>query len=268
MNLPVCEDQPFVMGVIGRRGSGKGYAVIELLKYFYKGSFDFIVWISPTFQLQEMCLNIPDHTGIVVFSEWRPEIITALFSYMEERNSGDREGRSKEQCLLILDDVGLLGQKGRLSQQLDNIAYTSRHYGISTIEIAQRITLLTTSVRSQLDCLLLFREQNPNERVNLFRSFGMCNRDEFFRVFDKYTDEKYAYVGIRNEAGRLFFFTLEDGEIPVTKSRSSRASTDRTRGSHTSHSGLPRVRDSEGYEADLRRLQSTDRTTSSSTAFL
>src|SRR3954469_25854104 len=96
-----------------------------------------------------------DSTGIVVFSEWRQELIMALFAY-SDRNKGEREGRQrKEQCLLVLDDVGLLGKRGKLSDQLDNIAFVSRHYGISTIEIAQRLTLLTTSVRSQLDALLL-----------------------------------------------------------------------------------------------------------------
>ena len=155
MNLPVCEEEPFVMGVIGRRGSGKGHAVMELLKYFYKGSFDLIVWISPTFQLQEMCLNIPDHTGLVVFTEWRPEIITALYTYMKQRkllHLDDPNRTPKEQCLLILDDVGLLGKKGKLSEQLDRIAIDSRHYGISLI---QRSTLISTcSCTSRLSSFL------------------------------------------------------------------------------------------------------------------
>ena len=79
--LPVCTEQPFVMAIVGRRGSGKGHLCIDLLKHFYKGMFDFIVWISPTFQLQAMTLNLEDHTGVVVFSEWRPEIISSLYRY-------------------------------------------------------------------------------------------------------------------------------------------------------------------------------------------
>ena len=118
------------MAIIGRRGSGKGHLCIDLLKHFYKGMFDFIVWISPTFQLQAMTLNLEDHTGIVVFTEWRYEIILTLFAYLNERNKGDRDGREKEQCLLILDDVGLKGKRGKLSEQLDEIAFVSRHYGV------------------------------------------------------------------------------------------------------------------------------------------
>lgn len=251
--LPIPEDQPFIMGILGRRQSGKGFLVLDLLKYFYKGSFDFLIWISPTFQLQDMCLNIEDSTGIIVFSEWRPEIITALFDYMNERNKGDREGRkTKEQCLLVLDDVGLLSKKGKLSEQLDNIAFVSRHYGVSVIEIAQRITLLTTSVRSQLDCLLLFREQNPQERLNLFRSFGFCEKKSFFDTLDRFTEEKYSFVGIRNLAGKLCFFDL-NGEIhPICRTDRSPTRTD-----HSWNHSRPSIRDSAGYQSDLRRLGGT-----------
>ena len=269
MDLPRCEDQPFVMAIIGRRGSGKGYACIELLKYFYRGSFDFVVWVSPTFQLQEMCLDILDHTGILVFSEWRPEIITSLYQYMNERNQGDRQGRPKEHCLLILDDVGLLAKRGRLSEQLDNIAFTSRHYGISTIEIAQRITLLTTSVRSQLDALLMFQEQNPQERINMYKSFGFCDKKLFNKIFDQHTEEEYSYIGIRNKAGRLYYFTL-DGEIPIPKdnqSRTSRTSDRTTRTSDSRDRGLPGIRDSERYQEDLRRLTTSGTSSTTSTTF-
>jgi hypothetical protein len=254
-DLPIPEEQPFVMGIIGRRGSGKGFLCLDLLKYFYKGSFDFIVWISPTFHLQEMTLNIPDSTGIVVFSEWKSEIITSLFHYMNERNKGDRQGRpEKESCLLVLDDVGLLGKKGQLSEQLDMIAFTSRHYGISLIEMAQRISLLSTGVRSQLDALLLFKEQNPQERVNLFRSFGFWDKKTYFRTIDQYTEEKYSFVGIRNQAGRYYLFDLNGEITPRTLVAAHR---DTTGSSHPRESSVQGIRDRQGFEEDLRRLQSS-----------
>lgn len=237
--LPVASDQPFIMAIIGRRGSGKGFLCLDLLKHFYKGHFSFIIWISPTFHLQSMTLNLEDSTGIVVFTQARPEIINSLFQYMNSRNTGDREGREKEQCLLILDDVGLDSRKGHLSEQLDRIAFISRHFGVSLIEIAQRITLLTPSVRSQLDCLLMFREQNPLERQNLYRSFGFGeNKKEFFRYFDEHTEEKYAVVGIKNDAGKFVFFNLNGGESSGTPFTCSRK---QSRSSHTSDSRIQRI---------------------------
>ena len=121
--------------------------------------------------------------------------------------------QEKEQCLLILDDVGLQAKKGRLSDQLDQIAFTSRHYGVSLIEMTQRITSLSTSVRSQLDALIMFREENPLERQNLFRNFGFGeNKKEWFRVVDNKTAEKYSVIGIRNDAGHFRFFDLNGSQ--------------------------------------------------------
>ena len=258
------DGQPFVLCCIGRRGSGKSKLCLDLLRYFYNDSFDFIIWISPTFMLQASGQEFSNEMAqrLIVFSEWRPEIITALFSYMSSRNLNKKK-EDKEHCLLVLDDVGLMGKKGKLSDQLDDIAFISRNYQISMIEIAQRITLVTTSVRSQLDALLLFREQNPQERANLFRSFGFCDRKTFFDTIDYNTEEKYSWIGIRNLAGTLLFFDL-NGEIHDStrghrgRVRDIRTSDRSTRGS--TRSGNPwdhsseGVRDWQGYQNDLRRL--------------
>lgn len=257
--LPVPTDEPFIMALIGRRGSGKGFLCLDLLKHFYKGMFSFIIWISPTFQLQAMTLNIEDNTGLVVFTEWRPEIITSLWAYMGTRNKGDREGREKEQCLLVLDDVGLQGKKGRLSEQLDNIAFTSRHYGVSVIEMTQRITSLSTSVRSQLDALIMFREENPLERQNLYRSFGFgAGKKEFFRMIDNKTEQLYSVIGIRNQAGHFTFFDLNGGQDNETLP-DHRTSSREPGSSDPSHRGVQGIRDSSGYQRDLQRLSTHSR---------
>jgi hypothetical protein len=158
-----------------------------------------------------------DLTGVICFPEWRPIIIESLYAYMNERNTGDRQGRKKEHTLLILDDVGLQGKKGLLSEQLDKICFTSRHYGVSVIELGQRISLFTTSFRSQADALLMFREDNPNERINIFKSFGFCEKKQFFNIIDRETEQKYSFIGIRNDGGHLKFFDL-DGEITTSRS--------------------------------------------------
>ena len=233
----------FAMAVVGRRSSGKSFLVTDLLKYFYKGTFDFIIWISPTFQLQDICTTgLSDCTGLIVIPDWKPEILMVLFSHMFTRNvNAEKEGRQKERALLILDDVGLLAKKGKLSEQLDNVAFVSRNYGVSVIEVGQRITLLTTSMRSQLDALLIFREQNPQERINLFRSLGFCDKKAFHDTIDRHTDEKYSFIGIRNLSGQLFFFNLNGKIVPLRNSGIQPGI------SSTSDSRIQRLRVSSGH---------------------
>ena len=130
---------------------------------------------------------------------------------LEERG----HGRSTRERTVSVDPGrrGLQAKKGRLSDQLDQIAFTSRHYGVSLIEMTQRITSLSTSVRSQLDALIMFREENPLERQNLFRNFGFGeNKKEWFRVVDNKTAEKYSVIGIRNDAGHFRFFDLNGSQ--------------------------------------------------------
>jgi hypothetical protein len=260
-NLPAPGDQgqeSFCLAVVARKGSGKSRLVCDIIKHFYAGMFDLIVWISPTVMLQKEAFE--DGTGVVVFHQWRPDILNALTSYMAKQNSlAEANNTEPERCLLILDDIGLQSRKGRLGEQLDNVAFVCRHYKISIIEISQRMTLLSTSLRSQLDALILFREQNPQERRNLFQSLGFCDKRIFFETIDKHTEEKYSFIMIRNIAGRLFFCDL-DAEIPIRTDprpplRSGGSDRAEPRVSSASGSGVPRVPDREGYLRDLERLK-------------
>jgi hypothetical protein len=247
------DDYPILMPIIGRRGSGKGHLCIDLLKHYYKGFFDFVVWISPTFMLQSMCLNIEDQTGIVVFTEWKFEVIQSLFSYMYQRNFGNRQDRPLEHCLLILDDVGLAAKKGGLADQLDTVALIARHYKISLIIMTQRSTLLTTNMRSQMDAIIMFREENPRERINIYASFGFWDKErkkEWFDVIDRNTSEKYSAIGIRNDGGHFSFFDI-NGETDLGTTAARR---EQPRSSHSGNRGLQGLRDSKRYQDDLRRL--------------
>jgi ABC-type glutathione transport system ATPase component len=65
---PLLHD-PFIMGIVGNIGSGKSVLVQKIIK-MWKFKFDVIVWICPTYSLQEHSL-IEDTTGIVVFVAFR-----------------------------------------------------------------------------------------------------------------------------------------------------------------------------------------------------
>jgi ABC-type dipeptide/oligopeptide/nickel transport system ATPase component len=54
----------YVVGIVGTIGSGKSHLAMMLIK-MWKFKFDIVVWISPTFQFQDMSM-IRDTTGIVL----------------------------------------------------------------------------------------------------------------------------------------------------------------------------------------------------------
>lgn len=246
ISLPDPSDQAFMLAIVGRRNSGKTHKLTTLLVSHYKDKFDLIIWVSPTFGLQqEKTMKLIDNfSGFIVFNEWRPAIIESLYAYMESRNTGDalkERGGQKERALLILDDIGTLGKKGKLSEQLDNLAFVSRNYQVSIAELGQRMTLLSTAVRSQLDCLILFREQNPQELRNLYAAFGFGKKTEFLEIIEEHTREKYSTIGIKNTAGTLHFFD-NHGQAVYSSTRSR------------SQSGISGPRDS-GEQSNRKRVR-------------
>ncbi len=110
--------------------------------------------------------------------------------------------------LLIFDDIGSLGKQGKLSIQMADLAYIVRHLFVSIIELAQRITLLSTGLSSQADLWIFFCEQNPNERINIFRRIGFGEKKKFWDIFDRETSQVRSWIGVRKIHGRNFFFNL------------------------------------------------------------
>src|SRR3954466_712725 len=90
---------PFIMGIVGNIGSGKTYLTQKII-YMWRYKFDIIVWISPTYALQEIALD-----GVVVFDRFSSENLFAIKEHQERKNTKLREeGKPPSRMLLVLDD--------------------------------------------------------------------------------------------------------------------------------------------------------------------
>jgi hypothetical protein len=201
----------FVMGIVGNIGSGKTYLTEQLIK-MWKFKFDIIVWISPTYWMQEH-KGITNGQGIVVFDKLNIENLRMLIEHQASRNA-KLEGKKKERMLLILDDNGtqtrkLLKEGGELDQMICRI----RHYKVNIIQLAQRYTQLSPTLRSQAKFLILFAESNPQERRNLWSYHGFLDQRIFLDTIDKKTKGKYNWIGIKCHPTPPQFFTAEDGYL-------------------------------------------------------
>jgi len=194
-------------------GSGKTHTT-ELLMKMWKFVFDIIVWISPTYGMQEHRM-IADGQGIVVFDKFSVENLNHITEHQAARNiKRASEGKSPERMLLVLDDNGaatrkLLKQGGAL----DEIIITCRHRKICIIQLAQRYTQLSPTLRSNAKFLLLFAESNPQERRNLYTLHGFNDRKTFLQTIDNKTKEKYNWIGIKCHPTPPQFFTAQDGYL-------------------------------------------------------
>ena len=199
----------FPMGVVGQIGSGKTFLVLTLIKMNWKYKFDVIVWISPTYALQahQMRGILPDGKGIVVFDTFSIEILEIIVEHQIRRNlKREEEKKRPERMLLILDDNGQTARKTMQGDELDKILNTCRHRKITIVQLAQRYTQLSPTLRQNCRYLLLFAEANPLERRLLYSFHGFGERNWFLNVMDQHTKERYSFIGIETYAGHSRFF--------------------------------------------------------------
>lgn len=169
------------------------------------GKFDMVVIVSPTWSLQPQTEEISDQ-GVVVFNKFHPYIFESLLEFQKQ----NKDCRT----LLVVDDIS--SSYRREPHSLDKILTTARHYGegISTVILAQRLSQLTTTARSQLDELCLFAEGNLRELKFLWGDYGSgIDFNGFVAMLRKHTEEKYSYIKIVNDTGRLYYKNSEGEDI-------------------------------------------------------
>ena len=116
------------MGIVGQVGSGKTYLICTLMRTIWRYKYDVIVWISPTYHLQDFSQQLPNAKGIVVIDEFSIEILETLVEHQEARlQKCEEEKRRPERMLLLLDDNGVSTRKLMQGQELDQIVTRCRH---------------------------------------------------------------------------------------------------------------------------------------------
>jgi hypothetical protein len=83
----------------------------------------------------------------------------------------------------------------------------------SPIQLAQRYTQLSPTLRSNMKFLILFSECNPLERRHLYTFHGFGDRTTYLETIDQKTKEKYSWIGLKCNPNPYRFFTAKDGYL-------------------------------------------------------
>jgi hypothetical protein len=148
--------QPHCGMICGRRGSGKSVFACQLLETNFKDHFDSIIIICPTFHInkafqREWITNKKDkNVHIVGKKTFDRYDLSDILLYLSKRF---------ECCghtLFLIDDCAFLGGVRHKETTLNQLAFTSRHAGISIWVITQKYNAVSKDFREQLSWIVLF----------------------------------------------------------------------------------------------------------------
>ena len=169
----------------------------------WKGVYDKIIIISPTFMLQPIWKQISP-SGVSVYLEFREEIIMDLMRQQTED--------STRKTLILLDDLGediLHKAKSVFHKLIAN----SRHLNISVIHLCQKLTQSPTYCRSNTDCFISFASLATREREALFAEVSLVDKKSFAKMFAGATNEPYSTFCATFKNGKLRFYQNLEHEL-------------------------------------------------------
>ena len=217
-------DDHFMLAMCGPRKSGKSQLCASMLKKGLLKKFDYVVVMCPTLDYNDDYQWMADKNGVDeaaweakhgtnagfepkftlindVGDETVAELITKQSECMKEVKKRERLGFNDLKCpstLLILDDCvdsGVINFRG----SIDKVAERGRHFFMSVIICAQRITAVSASIRRNADYLFLFAPWNIHEMERFLEEFVSAGKKNNMREFaGKIYETPHNFIMIDN----------------------------------------------------------------------
>ena len=138
--------------------------------------------------------------GILIVKSLNQRLIKKLKRY-QSKNLKERG-----QILIITDDLGLdprLAGDKTGGSVLDELAFTGRHYDISTLQLAQKWSQITPSYRSQLDWFFWAGSSSKREVTQIHMEYGDRSIDGFRELVAENFNQLYQWLYFININGKM-----------------------------------------------------------------
>ena len=199
---------PFRGLVLGPSNSGKTYTIVSMLAKWYKKYFDKIYLISPNAKVGKTnpwdLLKLKEEH---VFTDYN-SISTVINDVMNDQEQNDR----KDKILIIMDDCAAKLSQDRAGA-MANFIIQCRHFNTSCLLTTQKLRLLPSVIRNNVDHYLCFKITNGAELKTLLEENGDAkNMKEIYEEAVRPSAEhKYPFFHLNKRTNR--FFKAFDTEI-------------------------------------------------------
>jgi hypothetical protein len=180
--------QPHCALIAGKRGCGKSVLACQLLENEFRGYFDNIVIICPTFSInaayrRPWLTDKKDKNVYVVSGKTfeKYDINTILLHFA-------KTFKCRGHTLFLIDDCAYSGDVRHKETALTQLAFISRHAGISIWVITQKYNAICKDFRDQLSWVALFRcndkdsFKSATDQNNALSTEDKIKAEEFLRV--------------------------------------------------------------------------------------
>jgi signal recognition particle GTPase len=195
VQLPgIINDKSHVTILAGRKGSGKTFLLVKLLKSCWKDVYDHIIIVSPTFKQQEIWKTI-SKKGVTLYEDFDEDVLGKIEEQM----------RGYAHPLLITDDIG--EELSKVSpRKINKLVSNSRHGPYSIICLHQKLTQSPTIIREQTDTYIMFGSNSRRERDALFNEMSTMEPREFHNMIQHHTKDEYAFIIATSKKGQIKFY--------------------------------------------------------------
>ena len=179
---------PFNALIVGPTNSSKSKFVVDQIYGPFRGKFDYIALICPTFAHNKTYHRIGENDPrmfLIICLQHEVENWLKLVSLLFDGNN----------TLIILDDCASSKDvKGR-TDQLVNLGFSARHIGISVWMLTQKFTSITASFRDNVAAVVLFYTPSAKTGKAIFDDYaGELSQDEYKALISKLKERKFAHL--------------------------------------------------------------------------
>ena len=161
-------EPPFNMLISAPTCSGKTEFVMHLLQTHYKGAFDYIIIICPTFtnnKAYDKRFIYRDKDIVVLIPHVETINETVELAYEVYTRGGE--------ILIILDDCAFSKDVKSRVNILTKLAFSARHDNVSVWVLTQQFTSIAKTFRENIGMLVLYYTPSKNDVKEVIENYGM-----------------------------------------------------------------------------------------------
>ena len=196
--------EPHNMLISGITNCGKTHYILDLLETVYKGHFNNIVIFCTTY-LENKTYNrkwVAKDKNVYILDPRLVKVeLDKLLIMCVEIFKGSN-------TLFILDDCANLSDTNKKKTELCNLAFSGRHYGISTWVLAQKYTSVVKDYRENIRMLTIFYNKDEIAMEQAFEENAIVPRHLRKVITEKLKNDKQLKLVMRFDCPRKYMLLL------------------------------------------------------------